>query len=132
DAAQVALAEEGHALETLRKVGRSVASEFDLDSIVQRVTDAATELSGAASGAFLEHASDEEGPGWRLRATSGAALALGESFPMPADFPAGFRGEASVRSDDIRVDPRFAHANAAAAPDALSITSYLALPITSK
>ena len=132
DAALVALAEEGHALETLRKVGRSVASEFDLDAIVQRVTDAATELSGAACGAFLEHASDEEGPGWRLRATSGAALAMGESFPMPADFPAGFRGEASVRSDDIRVDPRFAHANAAAAPDALSITSYLALPVTSK
>ncbi len=132
EAALVALAEEGHALETLRKVGRSVASEFDLDTIVQRVIDAATELSGASCGAFFEHASGEGSQGWRLYATSGAGRPQCEAFPMPADFPEGFRGEASVRSDDIRVDPRFAGTTAATSPGGLSIASYLALPVTSK
>ncbi|MDQ2641888.1 MAG: ATP-binding protein [Pseudomonadota bacterium] len=132
DAALVALAEEGHALETLRKVGRSVASEFDLNTIVQRVTDAATEISGATCGAFFEHLHGQTEHPWRLYATSGAGHAECEGFPTPADFPEGFRGDASVRSDDIRVDPRFAGAAAATTSGGLSVCSYLAMPVTSK
>ena len=132
DAALVALAEEGHALETLRKVGRSVASEFDLNTIVQRVTDAATEISGATCGAFFEHVQGQAEHPWRLYATSRAEREECEGFPTPTDFPEGFRGDASVRSDDIRVDPRFAGTAAVSTPAGLSICSYLAMPVTSK
>ena len=35
------------------RVGKAVAAQLDLDRIVQLVTDAATELSGAEFGAFF-------------------------------------------------------------------------------
>jgi PAS domain S-box-containing protein len=136
DAALAALADEGHALETLSRVGRSVASEFDLNTIVQRVTDAATELSGAAFGAFCEclPGKDEKEP-CRLRSISGVPRDRFEGFAMPR---AGdllvptFRGE-SVRSDDIRVDSRFGQATPDGDPDCrLEVASYLAVPITSR
>ncbi|HWL64152.1 MAG TPA: ATP-binding protein [Steroidobacteraceae bacterium] len=132
EAALVALAEEGHALETLRKVGRSVASEFDLNTIVQRVIDAATEISGASCGAFYEHVPAQAEHPWRLFATSGAGRKECEGFPAPSDFPEVFRGEASVRSDDIRVDPMFGGLAAATTPAGLFVCSYLAMPVTSK
>ncbi|HEU4529752.1 MAG TPA: PAS domain S-box protein, partial [Steroidobacteraceae bacterium] len=44
------LIEEARALDMLNRVGQTVAAELDLERSVQVVTDAATELSGAAFG----------------------------------------------------------------------------------
>ncbi len=46
------LRDEAHLLETLNRVGQAVAAELDLERVVQIVTDAGTELSGAAFGSF--------------------------------------------------------------------------------
>jgi PAS domain S-box-containing protein len=138
DAALAALAEEGHALETLGRVGRSVASEYDLEVIVQRVTDAATELSGAAFGAFFYNVLGNDGQGsYWLHSLSGAPREKFANFPMPRAtevFGPTFRGESNVRSDDIRADPRFGknepyHGMPEGHPQ---VASYLAVPVTSK
>jgi PAS domain S-box-containing protein len=138
DAALAALAEEGRALETLSRVGRSVASEYDLEVIVQRVTDAATELSGAAFGAFFYNVLGNDGQGsYWLHSLSGASREKFASFPMPRAtevFAPTFRGESNVRSDDIRADPRFGknepyHGMPEGHPP---VASYLAVPVTSK
>ena len=39
--------------ETLNRIGRTLASELDLERLLQAVTDAATEVSGAQFGAFF-------------------------------------------------------------------------------
>ena len=40
-------------VETIQRVGRSVASELELETVVQEVTDAATSLTGAQFGAKI-------------------------------------------------------------------------------
>lgn len=137
-AALAALAEEGHALETISGVGWSVASELDLEVIAQRITDAATELSGASFGAFFYNITAEDGQGsYWLHATSGIPQANLADFPLLRTtdlFAPTFRGEGIIRSDDIRVDPRFG-------PKGLfdwvpvgnvPVTSYLAVPAVSR
>jgi signal transduction histidine kinase len=46
------LRDEAHLLETLNRVGQAVAAELDLERVVQIVTDAGRELTGAAFGSF--------------------------------------------------------------------------------
>src|SRR4030095_15083963 len=48
--AERAVLEEAHTLETLNRVGKTIAAELDLERVVQGVTDAATEVSGAEFG----------------------------------------------------------------------------------
>ena len=48
-----ALEEERRILELLNETGATLASKLDLQSVVQTVTDAATQLSGAQFGAFF-------------------------------------------------------------------------------
>jgi len=137
-AATVALAEEARALETLSHVGKSVASEFDLEAIVQRITDAATELSGAQFGAFFYNVSGQKGgDSYWLYSISGVPRERFASFPMPRAtevFGPTFRGEGNVRSDDIRLDPRFGrNPPYHGMPEGhLPVVSYLAVPVISK
>jgi PAS domain S-box-containing protein len=138
DAATAALADEANALEILNQVGRSVASEFDLDTIVQRVTDAATELSRAAFGAFFYNVHGTDGqPSYWLYAISGVPRANFDKFPMPRTtdiFLPTFKGEGIVRSEDIRSDPRYGrnHPHFGMPEGHLSVVSYLAVPVVSK
>jgi PAS domain S-box-containing protein len=138
EAAIADLAAEAHALETLSRVDRSVASEFDLDVIVQRITDAATELSNAAFGAFFYNVLDRGGEeSYWLYSLSGVPREKFADFPMPratAVFAPTFRGEGNVRSDDIRRDPRFGkNAPYHGMPQGhLPVASYLAVPVVSR
>lgn len=103
------LREEGQVLELLNKVGTAVAAELDLERAVQVVTDAATELSDAAIGAFFYNVIDEKGETCTLHAVSGAPREAFAKFPMPRDIEVlgpTFRGEGIVRSADIAKDPR--------------------------
>jgi PAS domain S-box-containing protein len=138
EAALIALAEEGHALETLSQLGWSVASELDLGVIAQRITDAATELSGASFGAFFYNitAEDSQGSYW-LHATTGIPHAKLADLPLLRTtdlFAPTFRGEGIIRSDDIRVDPRFANNGLVDwVPEGnVPIVSYLAVPAVSR
>lgn len=135
--AERAIAEEAHALETLNRVGQAVAAQLELDRVVQIVTDAATELSGAAYGAFFYNVTNESGQSYWLYTLSGAPREAFDGFPMPRItelFTPTFRGEGIVRADDIRTDPRYGKAGPhfGMPPGHLAVRSYLAAPVVSR
>lgn len=132
-----ALRDEAKALETLYRVGQAVAGELDLERLVQIVTDAATELSGASFGAFFYNLKDEKGESYTLYTLSGVPRASFERFPLPRNtalFGPTFRGEGVVRIDDVLQDPRFGKNPPyhGMPPGHLPARSYLAVPVTSR
>jgi signal transduction histidine kinase/DNA-binding response OmpR family regulator len=136
-AEQQRLREEGRTLEILNRIGATVAAELDLDRAVRTVTDAATELSGAAFGAFFYNTQDEHGEKYMLYALSGARREAFAEFPMPRNtalFAPTFRGEGVVRAHDITQDPRYGdNAPHFGQPDGhLPVRSYLAAPVISR
>jgi signal transduction histidine kinase len=129
--------EEAQTLDLLNKVGIAVAAELDLERAVQVVTDAATELSGAAFGSFFYNVIDEKGETYTLYTLAGVPREAFANFPMPrntAVFGPTFRGEGIVRSDDITKDPRYGkNAPHRGMPNGhLPLRSYLAAPVKSR
>ena len=104
------LKEEMEILEELNRVGVAVSAELDLERAVQVVTDAATRLTRASFGSFFYNLVNDEGESYMLYTLSGVPREAFANFPMPrntAVFAPTFAGEATVRSADIRKDPRF-------------------------
>jgi PAS domain S-box-containing protein len=135
--AETALMEQRHALEALNRVAAATAAEQDLEQIVQLVTDAGVELSGAEFGAFFYNVIGESGESYMLYTLSGAPRSAFETFPMPrntAVFAPTFTGEGVVRSDDIKQDRRYGHnAPRKGMPKGhLPVTSYLAVPVMAR
>ncbi|MGO4439795.1 ATP-binding protein [Rhizobium sp. RAF56] len=129
--------EEARVLEILNRVGMTVSAELNLDRAVQVVTDAATEITGAAFGSFFYNVLDEQGESYMLYALSGVPREAFSRFPMPrntAVFAPTFKGEGVVRSDDILEDPRYGkHAPYYGMPKGhLPVRSYLAAPVLSR
>ena len=119
----------------LSEVGAIVASTLDREVIVQKVTDAATELTHAEFGAFFYNVRDHEtGDAYMLYALSGAPREAFANFPHPRAtkvFAPTFRGEGIVRLDDVTQDPRYGQ-NApfhGMPPGHLPVRSYLAVPV---
>jgi PAS domain S-box-containing protein len=135
--AEFALREQTAALEALNRTAAVTAVERDLDRVVQTVTDAGVELSGAEFGAFFYNVVDPAGERYMLYALSGAAKESFAAFPMPRItevFAPTFAGEGILRSDDIRLDPRYGR-NAPLGgmpPGHLPVASYLAAPVVSR
>jgi GAF domain-containing protein/anti-sigma regulatory factor (Ser/Thr protein kinase) len=71
--AEARLQEETRVVERLDEVGRMLASDLELDHVVQRVTDVATELTSAQFGAFFYNVSDESGESDLRYSLSGAS-----------------------------------------------------------
>ncbi len=122
--------------ERLNEVGHAAASTLDREKVVQAVTDAATELTGARFGAFFYNLVSEEGESYTLYTLSGVDRSAFEGFPMPrntAVFGPTFRGEGVVRSGDITKDPRYGHNGPYFGMPAghLPVRSYLAVPVRS-
>lgn len=135
--AETARREESLIVETLHRIGQSVAAGLDLERIVQDVTDAATGLTGAAFGAFFYNVTDERGESYTLYTISGVPREAFSAFPMPRNthvFGPTFAGEGVVRSDDITKDPRYGHNPPHHGMPAghLPVTSYLAVPVISR
>ena len=132
--AELALLEKRRTLETLNRTGAALASELDLERVVQMVTDAGVELTGAAFGAFFYNVLDEAGESYMLYTLSGADRSAFEKFPMPrntAVFGPTFRGEGVMRSDDIISDARYGRnaPNRGMPEGHLPVRSYLAVPV---
>ena len=131
-----AIRDEAVLLEQLNRVGNAVAAEIQLERTVQVVTDAATDLSGAAFGAFFYNVINDQGESYTLYTLSGAPREAFSKFPQPRNthvFAPTFTGEAIVRSDDITKDPRYGknppyHGHP---PGHLPVRSYLAVPVVS-
>src|SRR6187399_1746547 len=66
--------------ETLAEVGASVTSSLDQKTIVQRVTDVATDLIGAEFGAFFYNVTEPNGKSYMLYTLSGAPTSAFANF----------------------------------------------------
>jgi len=104
---------------------------------VQAVTDAGTELTSAAFGAFFYNIEDDTGDSLVLYTISGVAREAFSEFPMPRItdvFERTFRGRGPVRSADITKDPRYGHnyPNRGMPPGHLPVRSYLAVPVKTR
>lgn len=123
-------------LELINAVGKSISSQLDEQSILQKVTDATTQLSGAAFGAFFYNKVDAKGETYMLYNLSGAPREAFEHFGMPRNtdvFAATFQGSGIVRSPDITRDPRYGKNSPHHGMPAghLPVVSYLAVPVIS-
>jgi serine phosphatase RsbU (regulator of sigma subunit)/anti-sigma regulatory factor (Ser/Thr protein kinase) len=130
------LREETSLAEALHAVGTDLAAELDVDRVVQRATDVATNLTGAAFGSFFYNVTDELGESYLLYTLSGVPKEAFSKFPMPRNtkvFDPTFRGVGYIRSDDITKDPRYGHNEPySGIPDGhLPVVSYLAVPVVS-
>lgn len=135
--ATLTLAEETRRLDILNRTGAMLASELDLERLVQVVTDAGVALTGAAFGAFFYNLVDDKGESYTLYTLSGVSRDKFAAFPMPrntAVFAPTFAGEGVVRSDDITADPRYGkNAPYRGMPKGhLPVRSYLAVPVVSR
>ena len=132
-----ALEEETRILELLNATGATLASNLDLQSLVQAVTDAGTRLSGAQFGAFFYTAKNEHGDVFSLYTLSGAPRSAFEKFGVPRATPVfapTFRGEGVVRSGDVRKDARYGQMGPhfGMPPGHLPVCSYLAVPVLAR
>src|SRR6185503_13650029 len=131
------LREQAEALRTLNEMGKTISAELDLHATVQAVTDAATELTGARFGSFFYNVLNEDGASYMLFTLAGVPRAAFDHFPMPRAtdlFGPTFRGEAVVRIDDVKKDPRYGkNSPYYGMPEGhLPVTSYLAVPVVSR
>jgi len=131
------LREQAEALRTLNEIGKTISAELNLHNTVQAVTDAATELTGARFGSFFYNVLNEEGASYMLYTLAGVPREAFAHFPMPRAtelFGPTFRGEAVVRIDDVKKDPRYGKSSPYyGMPEGhLPVTSYLAVPVVSR
>jgi signal transduction histidine kinase/CheY-like chemotaxis protein len=135
--ADAALREQSRTLETLNNTGSAIAAELELERLVQKVTDAGVELTGAEFGAFFYNVLDSSGDKYLLYALAGAERSDFDRFGMPratAIFHPTFMGEGVVRSDDITTDPRYGQNDPhRGMPEGhLPVRSYLAVSVISR
>lgn len=124
-------------LEILNSIGASVSESLNLKEILQKVTDAVTQLTGADFGAFFYNTVNSSGEAFMLYTLSGAPKEAFEKFGTPrntAVFHPTFSGEGVVRVDDITKDPRYGKnaPNKGMPKGHLPVVSYLAVPVISK
>ncbi len=134
---EIALRERTRALEILNRAGANLARENDLEKVVQLVTDAGVELTGAQFGAFFYNVINKAGESYMLYTLSGVPREAFSKFPMPRNtevFAPMFLGQGMLRSDDITKDSRYGkNAPRHGMPEGhLPVRSYLAVPVISR
>ena len=133
--AEAALREETRILELLNKTGQTLASKLDLESVVQAMTDAGTELSAAEFGAFFYNTTAATGEAFPPNTIAGASRDAFETFRRRATalFAATFRGEPPIRCHDVLQDERYESGPHNGVPyRSLPVRSYLAVPVRSR
>lgn len=135
--AEAELREEVEIGAAVNRVAGILATERDLNTIVQAVTDACTKLSEAAFGAFFYNVTSEHHEEFMLYTLSGAPRESFDKFPMPRNteiFEPTFRGTGVLRLDDVTVDSRFGkNSPFNGMPEGhLPVRSYLAVPVISR
>jgi len=133
-----ALQDETKLLEIINKAGAALSSDLDLHTVLQRVTDTATQASGAQFGAFFYNVHDEtSGDAYMLYTLSGAPRAAFEHLGKPRATPVfgpTFLGGPPIRVDDILKDPRYGQwaPHHGMPPGHLPVRSYLAVSVASR
>lgn len=134
--AAAALRANARKLEVLHATAGRLSAELDTDRLVQEITDAGRELTGAEIGAFFYNIVDEAGSHYSLYTLSGAPREAFANVDMPQTqlFKPTLVGEGVVRADDITDDPRFGEKGARNGFPAghWPVRSYLAVPVVSR
>lgn len=135
--AERVLSRRTHHLEVVNRTGAMLAAELDLNRLIQKVTDVATELSGAKFGAFFYNRKNDKGEDYLLYTLSGAPREAFDKFGHPrntAIFGPTFRGERVVRYEDVTESPNYGqNPPFHGMPEGhLPVRSYLAVPVISR
>ncbi|AFZ69752.1 GAF domain-containing protein [Deinococcus peraridilitoris] len=135
--ADARLHEQTEILRALNRVNQTISAELDLNQLVQAVTDAGVELTGAQFGAFFYNTVGEQQEVLTLYTLSGAAREAFAGYPLPRMtqvFGPTFAGEGVIRVADITRDPRYGHNAPHYGMPAghLPVRSYLAVPVVSR
>ncbi|HKQ99017.1 MAG TPA: PAS domain S-box protein [Pyrinomonadaceae bacterium] len=135
--AEAAVREQAEIIETVNRLGQTLSAELDLRKVVQAVTDAATEMTGARFGSFFYNVLNEDGASYMLYTLSGVPAEAFAHFPMPRAtdlFGPTFRGEGTVLIPDVKLDPRYGNNSPYyGMPEGhLPVVSYLAVPVVSR
>jgi signal transduction histidine kinase len=118
----------------LQDVGAAFAAELEREALVEKIIGLASQLVGASWGTFLYYGG-APGPDSLLRwAVSGAkreALDGLDARGASNLFATSFRGGAVLRSDDLRLDPRYVPSGShhGLPVDQAAVASYLAAPV---
>jgi signal transduction histidine kinase/ActR/RegA family two-component response regulator len=135
--AEEALREETRVLELMKRASEALASTLDLEPLVQKITDVATQLVGAEFGSFFYNGKDDNGDAYQLYTLSGAPREAFERLGKPratAVFGPTFYGSAPIRSDDITRDARYGsmEPHRGMPKGHLPVRSYLAASVISR
>jgi PAS domain S-box-containing protein len=134
--AETALLENYEILETIQHVGQALSGELDLQKLVQTVTDAATQLTGADFGAFVSNQLNEQGDRYVVSSVAGVSPEIFSRFPMARTteiFAPTLHEGRKVRLDNLRQNaPYYNKISIYDMPDGYHPTrSFLAMPVVS-
>ncbi|RRV10103.1 response regulator [Pseudomonas sp. v388] len=137
EASEAALREESRNLETLNRVNAELAGDLDLERLIQTVTDAGIDVTGAKYGGYAQNVADEAGQRLHLFTLSGAErgdFARLSTPPATPLFSQTFSDSGVVRADDILMDSRYDTSvpYCGLALGHLPIRSYLAVSVVSR
>jgi PAS domain S-box-containing protein len=123
--------------ETLNRIGRLLAVELDVTKLLQKVTDEATTLTRALFGAFFYNRIGPQNEMFSLYTLSGLPREMFSKFPLPRNTPLFdpvFRGDDTIRLDDVEQDPRFGqNPPFNGIPEGLpAVRSFLGVPVVSR
>jgi PAS domain S-box-containing protein len=123
-------------LEILNALGKEILEKLDVKSVLQKVTDATTKITGAEFGAFFYNTVNEEGEMLRLFSVSGVEKEHFSKMGMPRNTPLfdlTFKDKKVVRSANITVDALYGNNGPHyGMPDGhLQVLSYMAIPVVS-
>lgn len=124
-------------LKIINSIAKTISENLNTKEILQKVTDATTQLVDAEFGAFFYKVVNSKGEAYMLYTLSGAPKEAFDKFGMPRNtdiFNTTFSGQGILRSDDITKDPRYGHNPPYnGMPEGhLPVVSYLAIPVFSK
>lgn len=136
-AAEESLQRYAENLEALNGAGKVISESLDIREILQKVTDATTQITGAAIGAFFYNQLNENGEYNMLYTLSGPQQEVVKQFSVPdtdAIFPFTDGEQGNIRLEDITKEPRYYknHLFSHLPADHLSVISYMAIPVISK
>ncbi len=97
--AEQTLREQAEIIETVNRLGQTLAAELDLHKLVQAVIDAATDISAARFGSLFYNVLNEKVESHMRCAFSGPYSEVLAQFPMPRTmdiFAPGFKREGTV------------------------------------
>ncbi len=131
------LEEQMRALSILNRTASAISGDLDQERLVQAITDASIELSGAQFGAFYYDVSHDEGEGQILCSVCGLDRAGLQALSQRWGgriFNCEIAGNEIVCLPDITSDPLYSQApvDGHAAEDLPSVRSYLAVPVKSR